>query len=87
MLSPFLFSLPKTPIPSTLLLLTNSPTPSSWNWNSPTLGIEPSQDQEPFLPMMTKKAVLCYICSWTHGSLYVYSFVCGLVPGSSGATD
>jgi hypothetical protein len=29
--------------------------------------------------LMLDKAILCYICSWSH----VYSFVDGLVPGSS----
>ena len=33
---------------------------------------------------MSHKAILCYICSWSHGSLHVYSLVGGLVPGSSG---
>jgi hypothetical protein len=46
--------------------------------------IEPSQDQGPLLPLMTDKAILCYICSWSHGLLQVYSLVGGLVPGSSG---
>jgi hypothetical protein len=46
--------------------------------------IEPSQDQGPLLPLMTNKAILCYICSWSHGSLHLYSLVGGLVPGSSG---
>jgi hypothetical protein len=50
-------------------------------------GIEPSQDQGSLLPLMTDKAILCYICSWSHGSLYVYSLVDGLVPGSSEGTD
>ena len=31
------------------------------------------------------KAILCYICSWSHGFLPVYSLVGDLVPGSSGA--
>jgi hypothetical protein len=30
------------------------------------------------------KAILCYICGWSHGSLHVYFLVGGLVPGSSG---
>ena len=30
---------------------------------------------------MPNKAILCYIYSWSHGSLYVYSLVGGLVPG------
>ena len=30
-------------------------------------GIKPSQDQEPLLPQMSDKVILCYICSWNHG--------------------
>jgi hypothetical protein len=41
------------------------------------------QDQGPPLPLMPNKAILCYICSWSHGSLHVYSLVGGLVPGCS----
>jgi hypothetical protein len=40
--------------------------------------IKPSQDQGPLLPLIHDKAILCYICSWSH----VYSLVGGLVPGS-----
>jgi hypothetical protein len=47
-------------------------------------GIEPSQDQGLLFPLMPYKAILCYICGWSHGSLHVYSLVGGLVPGSSG---
>jgi hypothetical protein len=47
-------------------------------------GIKPSQDQGPPLRLMPDKAILCYICSWIHGSLHVYSLVGSLVPGSSG---
>jgi hypothetical protein len=52
-------------------------------------GIELSQDQGPLLPLMTNKAILCYIyiCGWSHGSLHVYSLVVRLVPGSSKGTD
>jgi hypothetical protein len=46
-------------------------------------GIKPPQDQGPPLPLMRDKAILCCICSWSHGSLHVYSLVGGLVPGSS----
>jgi hypothetical protein len=35
-------------------------------------GIEPSQDQGPLLPLMSNKPNLCYIGSWSHGSLHVY---------------
>jgi hypothetical protein len=44
---------------------------------------EPSQDQG-LLPLMTDKAILCYICSWSHESHHVYSLIGDLVPGSSG---
>jgi hypothetical protein len=33
---------------------------------------------------MPNKAILCYMCGCSHGSLHVYSLVGGLVPGSSG---
>jgi hypothetical protein len=46
--------------------------------------IEPLQDQGTSLPLMPDKAILCYICCWSHGSLHLYSLVGGLVPGSSG---
>jgi hypothetical protein len=49
-------------------------------------GIEPSQDQGPLLPLMSNKAIFYYICSWSHGSLHVYSLVGDLVRGSSGST-
>jgi len=42
-------------------------------------GIEPSQDQGPFLSLMLSKV----ICSQSHGYLHLYSLVAGLVPGSS----
>jgi hypothetical protein len=43
-------------------------------------GIKPSQDQGPLLSLMSNKAIFCYICSWSHGSLHVYSLLGGLVP-------
>ena len=46
-------------------------------------GIKSSQDQGPLLSPMPNKAILCYICGWSHGSLLVYSLVGSLVPGSS----
>jgi hypothetical protein len=46
-------------------------------------GIKPSQDQGPLLPLMPNKAILCYMCSWSHGSLHMYFLVGGLVPRSS----
>jgi hypothetical protein len=43
----------------------------------------PPQDQGSSLPLMSDKAILCYIYSWSHGSLHAYSLVGGLVSGSS----
>ena len=43
-------------------------------------GIKPSEDQGPLLSLMSDKAILYYICSWSYGSLHVYSLVGGLVP-------
>jgi hypothetical protein len=37
--------------------------------------------------LISDKAVLCYICSWSHGHSHVYSLVDGLVSGSSGGID
>jgi hypothetical protein len=41
--------------------------------------ILPPQDKGAPLTLMSNKVVLCYICSWSHGSLHVYSLVGGLV--------
>jgi hypothetical protein len=49
--------------------------------------IKPSQDQGSLLPLMSSKAILCCICSWSHGSLHVYSLVGGLVCGISGGSE
>ena len=48
--------------------------------------IKPSQDLVPPLPLMPDKPSLCYIRSWSHGSLHVYFLVGVLVPGSSGVS-
>jgi hypothetical protein len=85
MLSPFRISALKIPYPI-------SPSPCSptqpLQLPCPGIllhrGIEPSQNQGPLIPLMTNKAILCYICGWSHGFLHVYSLVGGLVPGSSG---
>ena len=84
MLSPFPFSLWKPPydIPCSLthpLLLPCPCIPLHW-------GIEPWKDQGPLLPLMTNKAILCYICDWSHEFLHVNSLVGSLVPGSSWCT-
>jgi hypothetical protein len=89
MLSSFPISSPQSPIPSSLPLLL-------WECSHTHLlppycpgitlhwGIKPSQDQGSLLPLMPDKAILCYICNWSHGSLHVYSLVRDLLPGSSG---
>jgi hypothetical protein len=51
--------------------------PLSW-------GIKPSNYQVPLLPLIPNKAILSYICSWSHGLLYVYFLVGGLISESSG---
>ena len=88
LLSPFPVSPPQIlyPIlPPTASMRVLSHTPSPHHPSIPLhWGIEPSQDQGPPLPLMPDKAILCYICGWSHGSLHVYSLVGGLVPGSSG---
>jgi len=92
MLSPFLVSPPETcypilPPPASMRMLPHPPTaclllphpdiPLHW-------GIEPSQDQRLLLPLVPNKAILYYICSWSHGTLHVYALFGCLVPGSSG---
>jgi hypothetical protein len=83
MLSPFPISPLKTPYPippppSSMTVLPIHPV-ITLHW-----GIEPSQDQEPLLPLMPNKDTLCYICCWSPGLFHVYPLVVGLVPGSSG---
>ena len=36
------------------------------------------------IPIDANKVVLCYICSWNHGPIQVYSSVVDLIHGSSG---
>ena len=43
-------------------------------------GIKPSQDQGSLLPLMSNKAILCYICSWSHESLHGGLFGCWFRP-------
>jgi len=68
--SPFLSSIRVFPSLST--------SPSHIPQHSPTLGVQPWQDQGLLLPLVPNKSILCYICSWSHGSIHVYSL------GSSG---
>jgi hypothetical protein len=66
------------PHPPTHPLLSSRPgIPLHW-------GFEQPQTQGSLLPLMYNKAILCYIHSWSHGSLHGYSLVGGPVPGSSG---
>jgi hypothetical protein len=91
MLSPFLVSPLKTtypmPPPHEGILWGCSPThPLPLPCPGITLHwiIGPSQDQGPHLPLMSGKAILCYICSWNHWLYHMYSLVGGLLPRSSG---
>jgi hypothetical protein len=43
----------------------------------------PPQDERPALPLMSDKAILWYICIWSHGSLQVHSLVGDLVSEST----
>jgi len=65
------------PSPSSLLLWRFSPTTHPLPPHCPSIplhwSIDPSQDQRPSLPLMPDKAILCYICSWSHGLIHVYS--------------
>jgi hypothetical protein len=86
MLSPFLVFPPNPSIPY--------PSPCSPTYPLPLpcpgiflhWGIKPSQNQGPLLLLMYNKAILCYIYSWSHGSLQVNPFVGSLVSGSSRGT-
>ena len=40
-------------IPYPLPLFPNPPTPTSWTWHSPMMGIEPAQDLGHLLPLRT----------------------------------
>jgi hypothetical protein len=82
------FPLQKLPIQSpsaSMRVFSHPPTPVSLTLNSPTLGHQAiTGHQGPLFPFMPDKAILCYICGWSHGLLHVYFLGGGLVPGSSG---
>jgi hypothetical protein len=89
MLSPFPVSPSEIPPPPPPCLFEGAPLPVHpllpHHPNIPLpLGIKPWQDQGSPLPVMPNKAILCYICSWSHGSppSHVYSLVGGLVSGN-----
>jgi hypothetical protein len=71
-------------MPSTFPLLTNSPTPASLSWHSPTLGHRAFTGPRASPLIDVPQGHLCYIYRGRLESLYVYSLVGGLVPGSSG---
>jgi hypothetical protein len=80
----FLLWKPPLLYPLLLLLWGCSPThpPTHSHLAFPYTG-ESSLHQGLLLLSMTDNANLCYMCSWRHASLHVYSLVGGLVPGSS----
>jgi hypothetical protein len=84
MLNPFPVSPPQTPIPSQLLYEGAAPPTHSHvsTLPFPYLGLPASTGPRVPLPLMPDKTILYYICSWSHGSLHVYSLVSGLVSGS-----
>lgn len=78
MLSPFLVSPLKTPY-----LLPCPPAHQPFHsgflaWAFPYTG------SRPFLPLMNNKAIIYYICSWSHE--FHCTLVGGVVSGSSGGT-
>ena len=83
------FPFRKLPIPCSLSLLlwgcspTHPPTPASWPWHSPPLRHEAFRDQGPFLPLMSNKAILCYISRWSHGSWLVVYFLGAMCGGGA----
>jgi hypothetical protein len=89
MFSPFQVSPSETPYPiphapayegATLPIY---PLPSSCPGIPLHWAIKHPQAQGPLLPLMSNKAILCYICNWSHASLHVYSLFGGPNPGSS----
>ena len=66
---------PPLPFPFSLLLWgcspTSPPTPTSLPWHSPTLGNQAFTGPRASFPI--DLAICCYICSWSHEYLHVYS--------------
>ena len=91
MISPFPVTPPQPSHPILPLLYLNEGAPPSIYLLPPHCpsiplhwGIKPPKDQGPPHPLMPDKAIHCYMCSWSHGSLHVYSLVGDLVSGNSG---
>ena len=94
MISPSPVSPPQLPIPSPLRFAsmrcssTHSPTLASPFLASPCQENDqdkqrPPQDQGFPFPLMPDKALLCYICSWSHGSLHACNLAGVFLPGIS----
>jgi len=74
-ISPFQVSPPEIPYPILLppvpMRVLTHPTTYSLLPPHPDIplsrGIKPSQDQGPLLPLLLNRAILCYICGWSHG--------------------
>ena len=82
MFSPFQVSLSKTsypilPSPASMRVFSYLPTPIFPPWHSPTLGHRTPSGPRASPPTDANKAILCHICSWSHGSLHVYSLIGG----------
>jgi hypothetical protein len=58
----------ETPYPIPLSQPTYPLTPAFLPWHSPTLGHRTSTGPRASPPLMSNKAILCYICGWSHGS-------------------
>jgi hypothetical protein len=75
MLYPFPIQPHKAPIPSLSSCFYEGVPPPTYPRPPPCphiplhWGTKPSRDQGPLLPLMPNKAILCYIFSWSHGSL------------------
>jgi hypothetical protein len=80
---PFTHLLP-LPVPIACIMVLLHPLPPSHPSITLCWVIEPLQEQGPPLPLTPDKAILYYICIWSHGSLHEYSLVGGLVPKSFG---
>jgi hypothetical protein len=89
MFSPSQTSPPETPyaipsLPASMRVLPHLPIPVLPPWHCPTLGHQTATGPRPLLPLMSNKAILCHICSQSHGLLHVYPFVGSPVPRSAG---
>ena len=76
---------PLIPSPSPLPLRGGTPPTHTLQHQPSTIplhwDIKPPQNQRSPLPLIPDKAVLCYICTWSHGPIPYTFFFDGLVPG------